>query len=164
MLKILGWLLVFFLFSFPLLYPQDAGLQLLTTALAKLKESEAHIQNLNKDIQDSKMIIAVLSKDKEQLETLNRLQQQELDLASMSLEAQSRARKEQSQEYEKALETLSASYNDIWQDNQAKDRKIITQSERMRGLLLWAILATLAAVLPWVIKLLLSSIRKRLPP
>lgn len=169
------WVLIsvaFYLLSVfaPLYYVwgQDAApLQLLLEAVKKLENSDQLILTLNADITSLQETIETLSNDKLQLQRNNgdllrnnQRQQTELETASISLQRQREASDSRSQEYQQTIERLSNSYNDILKASQIKDQTIAALTEKSRMFFRWGILATAAAVLPWVIILLVKKIRK----
>ena len=152
-------LLVLLLLSPLFLCAQDAELSLLLEAMKRLEDSDQHIANLNSDITSLRGTIAILSKDRDQLQQNNsalsrnnQRQQVELEMASANLRRQQVASQNQSLEYLEAIQKLSDSYNDILIASQDKDRRLSRATERNKIILLWAIIATLAAIAPLVIK------------
>lgn len=150
------------------LWGQDAAqVQLLLEAVKKLENSEAHIANLNKDIYSLNQTIGSLSADNRalrnsnnELQIINRQRLTELNLASAGLQRQRETYQSQSEEYQITIEKLSASYNDILKASQNKDQTIAALTEKSRMFFRWGIIATAAAVLPWVIILLVRKIKK----
>jgi predicted RNase H-like nuclease (RuvC/YqgF family) len=147
-------------------FGQDAPqVRLLLEAVRKLENSDLLITNLKKDITSLRETIETLSSDKLQLQrnnkdlSRNNLRQLiELETALDSLRRQQEVSTSQSLEYRLTIERLSDLYDSTLKASAEKDVKISALKERGRIFLIWAMIATLAAMLPWLIKLLVRKI------